>query len=69
MAEGHIEFILSVCLCVPDSCPTHNSIMHGGILKNHLAQMIIRQDDVSRVRTMSLGQRSRSQLALKVFAF
>ena len=35
MAEGHIEFTLSarVCVyvCVPDSCPTHNFIVHGGI--------------------------------------
>ena len=40
MAEGHIEFTLSACVCVPDSCPTHNFIVHGGN-KNHLAQMII----------------------------
>ena len=41
MAEGHIEFTLSVCaracvfflvrLYVPESCPTHNFIVHGGI--------------------------------------
>ena len=39
MAEGYIEFTQSVCvcecvcvlLCVPDSCPTHNFIMHDGI--------------------------------------
>ena len=29
IAEGHIEFTLSVC--VPDSCPTHNFIGYGGI--------------------------------------
>ena len=41
MAEGHIEFTLSmcvcvcVCLCIPDLCQTngHNFIVHGGILK------------------------------------
>ena len=33
MAEGHIESYLSlcVCLCVPESCPGHNFVMHGGI--------------------------------------
>ena len=33
MAEGHIEFTLSVCVCLcsPDSCPTHNFIVSGGI--------------------------------------
>ena len=46
MAEGHIEFTLSgcvcgMCVCVPDSCLTHNFILHGGI-KNHLAQIIIK---------------------------
>ena len=29
IAERHIEFTL--CVCVPDSCPTHNFIVHGGI--------------------------------------
>ena len=39
MAEGYKEFTLSVyvcvcvCLHIPDSCPTHNFIVHGGIKK------------------------------------
>ena len=32
MAEGHIEFTLSVCVCVPESCPGHNSAVHDFIL-------------------------------------
>ena len=31
MAEGHIELTLSVCVCIPDSCATHNVILLGGI--------------------------------------
>ena len=35
MAEGHIEFTLSVCvfvcLCIPESCPGHNLAVHDGI--------------------------------------
>ena len=33
MAEGHIEFTLSVCvcLCIPKSCPGHNLAVHDGI--------------------------------------
>ena len=31
MAEGHIEFTLSVCVCVPESCPGHNLAVHDGI--------------------------------------
>ena len=45
MEEGHIEFTLSVC--VPDLCPTHNFITHGGF-KNHLAQMIKARRCVAR---------------------
>ena len=40
--------------------------------KNHDARSkvkVTRQDDVSHVRTMSLGQRSRLQLALNVLGF
>ena len=35
MAEGHIEFTLSVCvcLCIPESCPGHNLAVHNGIGK------------------------------------
>ena len=35
MAEGHIESYLSVCvcLCVPESCPGHNLVVHDGICK------------------------------------
>ena len=41
MAEGHIVYPVCVCvcvcvfvhLCVPGSCPTHNFIVPGGILK------------------------------------
>ena len=37
MAEGHIEFTLSVCvcvcLCIPESCPGHNLAVHDGIWK------------------------------------
>ena len=46
MAKGHREFTcpcvcVSVCLCVPTSCPTHNFIVHGGICvarKNHVSR-------------------------------
>ena len=31
MAEGHIASYLSVCLCVPESCPGHNLAKHDGI--------------------------------------
>ena len=38
MPEGHIDFTLSVCvcvsvlrLCIPESCPTYNFIVHGGV--------------------------------------
>ena len=37
MAEGHIEFTLSmcvcvcVCICIPKSCPGHNFAVHDGI--------------------------------------
>ena len=33
MVEGHIEFTLSVCvcLCIPESCPGHNLAVHDGI--------------------------------------
>ena len=31
MAEGHIEFALRVCVCVPESCPGHNLAVHDGI--------------------------------------
>ena len=38
MAQGHIEFTLSecvcVCLCVPDSCLIHYFIVHDGIYKS-----------------------------------
>ena len=40
MAEGHIEFTLSVCLCVPDSCLTIISSCILGF-ENYLAEMII----------------------------
>ena len=42
MAEGHIEFTLSVCVCVcvPVSCPGHKLTVHNGI-KNDLTQIII----------------------------
>ena len=43
MAEGHIEFTLSVCVracvracmrvCVPESCPGHNLAVHDGVSK------------------------------------
>ena len=35
MAEGRIEFTLSVCvcLCVLESCPGHNLAVHDGIRK------------------------------------
>ena len=39
MAEEHIEFTLSVCvcvfvcLCIPESCPGHNLAVHDGIWK------------------------------------
>ena len=28
MVEGHIESYLSVCVCVPESCPGHNLAVH-----------------------------------------
>ena len=31
MAEGHIEFTLSVCVCFPESCPGHNLAIHNGL--------------------------------------
>ena len=39
MAEGNIEFTLSVCVyvfvcfrsCIPESCPAHNFVQHGRI--------------------------------------
>ena len=31
MAEGHIEFYLSVYLCVPELCQGHNLAKHDGI--------------------------------------
>ena len=70
MAEGHIEFTLSVCVCVrlfQILVRLVTSLCMVGF-KNNLAQMIIKTG-VSRIRTMSVGQRSRSQLALKNFAF
>ena len=33
MAEGHIEFTLSVCVCVPEPCPGHNLAIHNEIGK------------------------------------
>ena len=33
MAEGHIEFTLSVCVCVLESCPGHNLAIYNGIYK------------------------------------
>ena len=37
MAEGHIEFTLSLCVCVivcvPESCPGYNLALHEGIWK------------------------------------
>ena len=45
MAEGHIEFTLSicvsVCLCIPNLCPTNTSLCIMGF-KNNLAQMILK---------------------------
>ena len=42
IAEGHIESYLSlcvhVCLIVPESCPAHNFILHGGGFENNLVQ-------------------------------
>ena len=73
MAEGHIEFTLSMCVCVcvcvcfPELCPDHNLTIHDGI-ENDLAQMIIMTRRCVRTRTMSLGQRSRSQSALELCA-
>ena len=67
MAEGHIEFTLSVCvcvlvhLCVPESCPAHNFVLHfqiSGTDDHH--------DIVLDAKTMLLGQRSRSIPTLKV---
>ena len=46
MAEGHIEFTLSLCVCVcvclfiQELCPGHSLAIHDGIL-NYLTQMII----------------------------
>ena len=46
MAEGHIEFTLSVCvcvrvcLCISESCPGHNLAVHEGF-ENNLAQIIL----------------------------
>ena len=49
-------------------CPNHiSSYMLG--FKNYLAEMIIRTRQCVAYKNMSLGQRSRSQLALKVCAF
>ena len=43
MEEWLIEFTLSVCvcLCIPDSCPTHKLLCMVGF-KNNWAQMIIK---------------------------
>ena len=71
MAEGHIEFTLSlcvracVCVCVPESCSTHNLVG----FKNYMAEMIITTRQCVACKNILLGQRSRSQSALKVFAF
>ena len=77
MAEGNIEFTLSVFACVCFRLFVYvfknhvrfitSSCMEG--LKHYLALIIIRQADASRIKTMSLGQLSRSQLAFKICVF
>ena len=70
MGEEHIEFTLSVCVCsfvrlyVPESCPTHYFIVHCRIQK-----LFGTNDYQDKTRAMSLSQRSRSQMALKVCTF
>ena len=59
----HLKFL--GCINVSD----HNFIMHGGIWKYFWQKWSSWQDGMSGVRTRSLGQRSRSHLALKVFGF
>ena len=56
-------------LRVPESCPTLNFIVHVRILKSILHKLSPWQEDVSRVITISLGQRSKSQSARTVCAF
>ena len=72
--EEHIEFTLSMCVCVCVCvCVCFRFLFQNRVrpitsscmvaFKKYFAQMIIktRQDNVSSVRTMTLGQMSRSQ--------
>ena len=63
---------MCVCVCVfvcSFACSRVVSITSSCIVGILFGGNDIKQDDVSRVRTMSLGQNSRSQLALNVCSF
>ena len=79
MAVGHIDFTLTICVCV---CMCFCSFVC--VFQNHVRPITSlcmvgfeyflhnkssRQDDVSRVRTMLPGHRSKSRLTLYVCAF